>query len=450
VCRLAPVLVVVGFAASCTQSESPVEPRSHLPAAALATADPPGYQAIDLGTLGGRNTVPAALNDRAQVTGYSESSDRVSHAFLWEDSVMHDLRIAPTGSGDPGSATSAGEAINRFGEIAGTRFSDELSQVEVFVWDTLTPAPIRTGLFRDLDDGGIRLNPGTRVIGVTDGGDVLATEFSDFFGNRAVLWNQGTRQVLPGLNPDGESIPWAMNAAGQGAGSSYLYPRGSPYAGYYFHPVLWDGGRVIDLGVLAPRACPTPGPTACGVGVATALSDAPVVVGWTLHSAYLVRAFRWHADTLSDLGAFPGLPTIAYAVNDRGQVAGNWNFSPPGGGFLWEDGVTTDLGSLGGGMTRVKAINEAGEIVGSSLAAGGGQHAFVWRDGQMLDLGVGPLPNQAAIAIAINSHGDVLGIAGNCQKYYDTTCGIVSPTRGVLWRRLTPASAAVAGRGRGP
>jgi probable HAF family extracellular repeat protein len=65
--------------------------------------------------------------------------------------------------------------------------------------------------------------------------------------------------------------------------------------------------------------------------------------------------------------------------------------------------AVTDLGALG---YRAYAydLNEAGQVVGYSYAADGHQHAILWNDGAMIDLGIGN-------AYGINDLGQVVGSA---------------------------------------
>lgn len=74
-----------------------------------------------------------------------------------------------------------------------------------------------------------------------------------------------------------------------------------------------------------------------------------------------------------------------------------------------------DLGTLGGTSSEAFSINDNGQITGISTTASGEQHAFVWTNGSMQDLGPG-------WASAINASGQVVGYIGQ---------------RGVIW---TPRS----------
>jgi probable HAF family extracellular repeat protein len=112
-----------------------------------------------------------------------------------------------------------------------------------------------------------------------------------------------------------------------------------------------------------------------------------------------------------DLGTLGGQFTIseARAVNDRGQVVGDSITAGlgPEHAFLWEQGRIRDLGTLGGLTSDATDINNHGQVVGTSTTAGGDAHAFLWADGHMRDLGT--LGGTVSVAQAVNDHGRVVG-----------------------------------------
>jgi probable HAF family extracellular repeat protein len=70
--------------------------------------------------------------------------------------------------------------------------------------------------------------------------------------------------------------------------------------------------------------------------------------------------------------------------------------------------VITDIGTLGGTTSFATAINELGWVTGGADLDGGVQHAFLWRDGAMADLGT-PLGGSSSWGTGINNLVDVVG-----------------------------------------
>lgn len=106
-----------------------------------------------------------------------------------------------------------------------------------------------------------------------------------------------------------------------------------------------------------------------------------------------------------------------------------------------------DLGTLGG-ETRALGLNDARQVVGWSKLANGTKRAFVWENGEIIDLGTLPGANFSE-AVGINDQGL---IAGNSEDIADL---IGLRTRGVIWeksggawqilRTLTPNYAGLTG-----
>lgn len=87
--------------------------------------------------------------------------------------------------------------------------------------------------------------------------------------------------------------------------------------------------------------------------------------------------------------------------------------------FLWKDGQMTDLGALPGtNDTFPDWINDRGEVVGASyngidpVSGTPLLEAVLWKDGAVIDLGDLPGGNQS-IANGINERGDVVGASVN-------------------------------------
>ena len=161
--------------------------------------------------------------------------------------------------------------------------------------------------------------------------------------------------------------------------------------------------RMIDLGTL----------TGNGTSAATAINDAGQITGnsdvYDADGNYLGQhAFLYSNGQMIDLGTLGTDPngvgfSSAAAINGAGQVAGNSDVYDADGNylgqhaFLYSNGQMTDLGTLGTdpngvGFSSAAAINGAGQVAGNSdvYDADGnylGQHAFLYSNGQMTDLG---------------------------------------------------------------
>jgi probable HAF family extracellular repeat protein len=198
--------------------------------------------------------------------------------------------------------------------------------------------------------------------------------------------------------------------------------RLDPLTGYpEVRAVLWKHGKIHDLGTLGGNE-----------SVAYAINDAGDVVGFASNAipdsltgymyafgATQTHAFLWKDGVMHDLGTLGGPDSIAFNVNERGQVAGNSFTSftgnsvspiPVAAPFLWENGKMINLGGLGGTYTAENDLNNRGQVVGFSFIAGDvAFHPFLWSEGKLFDLGT--FGGTYGEAIWLNDSGDVVGWA---------------------------------------
>ena len=170
--------------------------------------------------------------------------------------------------------------------------------------------------------------------------------------------------------------------------------------------LLLRDGMVIELGDLMGGASP--------ITQARAINDLTQITGVTEvqgASGQEIRGFLWEAGQMRDLGIESLSGTGLTDINNRGQIAGNVFQSGTNLPILWEDGRTTFLESLpcpGFRFGLAQAINENGVIVGTS-AAGVGERAVMWRNGEVMVLPPTSSSLESGIAVDVNDRDEAIG-----------------------------------------
>ena len=306
---------------------------------------------IDLGTLGGSSSTPAAINESGHVVGSSQG-----HAFLWTPTTgMMDLATST-----PPQSSSAASAINNLGHVGGVALFADPSQpglsVHPFLW---TPE----GGMVNIDPPHSSLGFGSTVRAMNDVDQVVGTLDGFLRTARAFIWTS-TGGMRPLGSLGGPSFAVDVNSSGLVVGIGYLVPRLSEFEPR--HAFAWtESTGMLDLGTLGGRD-----------SQAADVNDDGQVVGWSYAVGSTVSC--------------PPDPCIHHA-------------------FLWTaTGGMVSLGTLGGLNSAATAVNAHSSVVGSSSLPGddAGSHAFLWTaaDG-MVDLG-------AVSALDINDHSQVVGSVG--------------------------------------
>lgn len=120
--------------------------------------------------------------------------------------------------------------------------------------------------------------------------------------------------------------------------------------------------------------------------------------------------------SVTDLSALsPQGDFLGAAINDTGQVAGSASGADRRThAYLYRNGTMIDLGTLypagTSGASTASAINTAGDVAGN---AGGpnGSHAFLYKNGVVQDLGALDFPNgyNFSAALSVNASDQVVG-----------------------------------------
>jgi probable HAF family extracellular repeat protein len=354
---------------------------------------PTKYKVTDLPTLGGTVARGNSINNGGWVSGYSTlAGDLTRHATLWLYGSQIDLGTL----GGPNSSV-AWPVKNNVGTLVG-------------IAQTATPEPLgenwscaaffpgsnptgftclgfvwKWGVMRALPtlggNNGFATGANNRgqIVGWAENAvhdpTCAPPQVLQF---RAVVWGPGRNQVreLPPLPGDTSGAATALNDRGQVAGISGTCDQA---VGRHTakHAVIWENGRVTDIGSLGEVTWNTP----------MAINQRGDVAGFAAMPGSdpddpILHAFLWtKRDGIRDLGTLPG-DTIseAHGINERRQVVG-LSCGATCRAFLWEDGVMTDLNTLvapgyTGVLTDARDINDLGEITGRSAYATGERPAF--------------------------------------------------------------------------
>jgi probable HAF family extracellular repeat protein len=244
----------------------------------------------------------------------------------------------------------------------------------------------------------------------------------------AILWaRDGSINDLGTLGGN-DSFSSAVNTRGDVDGVA-LNTIPDPYGFLFFmpgatqsHAFLWTESQGMrDLGTLG-------GPDSG----AFLINESRQIAGWSFTTSTVnswtgiptLDPFFWENGKMLDMGTLGGTFGESFAMNSRGQVAG---FSDMAGDsschpFLWsKTGGMKDLGTLGGDSGQAYFVNDEGEVVGSANVPsalgcddGAQNHAFLWKNGLMTDLGA-PDGDACSGAVAISSKGQIVGGGDDCN-----------------------------------
>jgi probable HAF family extracellular repeat protein len=121
---------------------------------------------------------------------------------------------------------------------------------------------------------------------------------------------------------------------------------------------------------------------------------------------------EWSSGQATNLG----IVGYGVAINDAGQVGGGYQTST--GllhAFVWSNGNLVDLGTLGGTWSSVNGLNSLGQSAGTSSTPTGAFDAFFSTGSGMV--GLGTLGGTSSYGMAINSAGQIAGSAQTSQGF---------------------------------
>jgi probable HAF family extracellular repeat protein len=307
--------------------------------------------------------------------------------------AINSLAIATTIQIACAQSYTTASAINNSGEIIGGTCLYGCTEFHATLLG-------RSGLV----DFGTFGGPGSLAYGVNDCGQAVGqsdsaelSEDGQFISLAFIADGNGVRSLgtLPGYR---FSQAFAINNRGVSVGWAYNSPAIStaPPRAVMF---LGDG-TIHELGTLGGAS-----------SVAFALNDREQIAGRSRTSNGEQHAFVYEDGIMKDLGTLGGNLSTARAINSRKWIVGGARRTVAGPlyAFVVIQGVMSELGTLGGNYSEAFGINNAGLIVGAAHTTSGEPHAFTYFNGTMTDLGT--LGGRYSLALGVNDRGDVVGEA---------------------------------------
>jgi probable HAF family extracellular repeat protein len=308
--------------------------------------------------------------------------------------VVNVAAALPSGQAAHAQFFSTATAINNSGEVAGGQCVDGCNAFHATLTSRLGIQDL--GTFGGPASVAFALNDNGEVVGQSDTGvlDVNGVDFVSlaFLADRTSVRSLGT---LPGYN---HSQAFGINNRGQIVGFSYNFDPVVPSRTVQnFHAFLYDGDTMTDLGTLGGT-----------ISVAFGINNRGQIVGRSRTAAGEVHAFLYQSGVMTDLGTLGGNFSTARAINAEEWIVGGSRLANRQmRAFVMTSGVMRELGTLGGNYSEAFAINNAGLIVGAAHNSAEVPRAVAYYHGTITDLGT--LGGASSVALGVNDRGDIVG-----------------------------------------
>jgi probable HAF family extracellular repeat protein len=299
-----------------------------------------GARPFDLGTLGGPNSAVdwPVHNRQGVIAGFAETSammkENWSCSAFFPTADQHvclgfvirdgEMKALPTLGGTNGYAAG----VNELGDVVGwaeTTVQDstctppQVFQFEAVKYGRDDKPQVLAPLSGDQDSAATALNDAGDVVGISGECNNAVGALS---AKHAIIWHDGKPSLLPTFGGSGWNTPTDINERGDIVGFANMPPD-----------IAADGSLEFN----------------------------PIAFIWTKENGTR-KILPLEGDTNS----------IAYAINNNGQVVGE-SFGGPEGAraFVWQNGKATDLNAIVSGdagmyLIYAEGINDRGDITGQA------------------------------------------------------------------------------------
>ncbi len=325
-----------------------------------------GGEVVLLPSLGGNGSVAWDINDAGQIVGQANlAGDTLAHAVLWENGAATDLGVW----GAPNDLSLA-QAINNQGQIVGYSEIVATGARECVLW--AADLSMRN-LGQEMGASGSSIPWDINEQGEVCGQAALSPGFSKGF-----IWddaNGGRTEGTVSLYMGGANK--GMNNSGVLVGHGFFF--GDPDTAMLATPDGRGGWDEMEIG-----------PAGFTFSIASEISDAGVVVGFTNADSpgpWNACVFTQEAPGYLSLGTLPELENSeAIDVNESGVIVGlafDNDFLLPDRAWAFLDGEMHDLNDLLDGQSEFQVllgatgVNESNDIVGYGLTKSGALAGFL-------------------------------------------------------------------------
>ncbi len=315
------------------------------------------YAVIDLGHLGGGDTLAWGINNKGEVVGNSRNASGIDRAFIYRNNKMTDL-------GTLGGSSSVAYAINNHSQVTGRAFLPGDQDEHAFFWD---------GAMQDIPTLGGSDGAGT---GINDDGIIVGQSDLPNGSYHAFMYDPPNPiQDLGTLGSGDRSAARGINSLGQITGGSFT-------GGAQQHAFLWEDGQMNGIGTFGGV-----------ISKAYGINNSTIIVGTSQYpGGGFTHAYRWKVDwvpQMQDLGTFGGMNSVARAINSFGAIVGDAEYANgTSRAFIYQNDTMIDLNTLIPAespwvLETAYGINDRGQIIGWGTRNGETGHSFLLTRRQM-------------------------------------------------------------------